>query len=149
MKLSVSLGLWQDRSPEEALDTAPAAEAAGYPELWIGEMATWAAFALGTAISWISLTFGPPAVTVRDPATIAMGGSRRSSPAAYAELSHGGGIYNCHTVVTFKRRVSTPPARDWEAPGPALTCRSTGVALGTSSDVVARGRHSRSRRSLP
>ncbi|WP_410596867.1 hypothetical protein [Amycolatopsis sp. lyj-23] len=47
MRLSVSLGLWQDRPPEEALDTARAAEAAGYRELWIGEMATWDVFALG------------------------------------------------------------------------------------------------------
>ncbi|MGW4063768.1 LLM class F420-dependent oxidoreductase [Amycolatopsis sp. NPDC004747] len=109
MRLSVSLGLWQDRPPEEALETARAAEAAGYPELWIGEMATWDAFALGTAIgaatSRISLTFGPLAVTVRDPATIAVG---------VASVA-------------------------------ALTGRSTGVALGTSSDVVVRGWHGRSR----
>lgn len=109
MRLSVSLGLWQDRPPEEALETARAAEAAGYPELWIGEMATWDAFALGTAIgaatSRISLTFGPLAVTVRDPATIAMG---------VASVA-------------------------------ALTGRPTGVALGTSSDVVVRGWHGRSR----
>ncbi|WP_410672962.1 LLM class F420-dependent oxidoreductase [Amycolatopsis sp. cmx-4-68] len=109
MRLSVSLGLWQDRPPEEALETARAAEAAGYPELWIGEMATWDAFALGTAIgaatTRISLTFGPLAVTVRDPATIAMG---------VASVA-------------------------------ALTGRSTGVALGTSSDVVVRGWHGRSR----
>ncbi|WP_410596868.1 LLM class F420-dependent oxidoreductase [Amycolatopsis sp. lyj-23] len=109
MRLSVSLGLWQDRPPEEALDTARAAEAAGYPELWIGEMATWDAFALGTAIgaatSRISLTFGPLAVTVRDPATIAVG---------VASVA-------------------------------ALTGRTTGVALGTPSDVVVRGWHGRSR----
>ncbi|UOZ06758.1 LLM class F420-dependent oxidoreductase [Amycolatopsis sp. WQ 127309] len=108
MRLSVSLGLWQDRPPEEALETARAAEAAGYPELWIGEMATWDAFALGTAIgasTSLSLTFGPLAVTVRDPATIAMG---------VASVA-------------------------------ALTGRETGVALGTSSDVVVRGWHGRSR----
>ncbi|MET8999921.1 LLM class F420-dependent oxidoreductase [Amycolatopsis sp. NPDC004169] len=109
MKLSVSLGLWQDRPPEEALEAARAAEATGYPELWIGEMATWDAFALGTAIgaatSRISLTFGPLAVTVRDPATIAMG---------VASVA-------------------------------ALTGRATGVALGTSSEVVVCGWHGRSR----
>ena len=109
MRLSVSLGFWQDRPPEEVLETARAAEAAGYPELWIGEMATWDAFALGTAIgaatSRISLTFGPLPVTVRDPATIAMG---------VASVA-------------------------------ALTGRSTGVALGTSSDVLVRGWHGRSR----
>jgi probable F420-dependent oxidoreductase len=108
MRLSVSLGLWQDRPPVEALETARAAEAAGYRELWIGEMATWDAFALGIAIgagTSLSLTFGPLAVTVRDPATIAMGVA---------------------SVAT-------------------LTGRETRVALGTSSDVVVRGWHGRSR----
>lgn len=109
MRLSVSLGLWQDRPPEEVLATAWAADAAGYPELWIGEMATWDAFALATAIGGItdqiSLTLGPLAVTVRDPAMIAMGVA---------------------SVAT-------------------LTGRETGVALGTSSDVVVRDWHGRSR----
>lgn len=109
MRLSVSLGLWQDRPPEEVLATAWAADAAGYPELWIGEMATWDAFALATAIGGItdqiSLTLGPLAVTVRDPAMIAMG---------VASVA-------------------------------ALTGRETGVALGTSSDVVVRDWHGRSR----
>ncbi len=109
MRLSVSLGFWQDRPPEEVLATARAAEEAGYPELWIGEMATWDAFALGTAIgaatSRISLTFGPLPVAVRDPAMIAMG---------VASVA-------------------------------ALTGRTTGIALGTSSDVVVRTWHGRSR----
>lgn len=75
--LSVSLGLWQDRPAEEALLTAQAADELGYPSLWIGEMATYDAFALATAIgaatSWIRLTIGPLAVAVRDPMMIAMG----------------------------------------------------------------------------
>ncbi|WP_157245683.1 LLM class F420-dependent oxidoreductase [Nonomuraea typhae] len=77
MRLSVSLGLWQDRPAEEALDTARAADDLGYPELWVGEMATYDAFALATAIGAatrrIGLTVGPLAVAVRDPMTIAMG----------------------------------------------------------------------------
>ncbi|MFI6320244.1 LLM class F420-dependent oxidoreductase [Nonomuraea sp. NPDC050556] len=77
MKLSVSLGLWQDRPAAEALVTARAADELGYPELWIGEMATYDAFALATAIGLaterIPLTVGPLAVAVRDPAMIAMG----------------------------------------------------------------------------
>ena len=109
MKFSVSLGMWQDRPPEEAIATARAAEAAGFPELWIGEMATWDAFALGTAIGLtttrITLTFGPLPVTVRDPAMLAMG---------VASVA-------------------------------ALTKRPTGIALGTSSDVVVRAWHGRSR----
>ncbi|MDI2125880.1 LLM class F420-dependent oxidoreductase [Yinghuangia seranimata] len=77
MKRSVSLGLWQDRPPAEVLVTAEAADLLGYAELWIGEMATYDAFALATAVAArtarIPLTVGPLAVTVRDPATIAMG----------------------------------------------------------------------------
>ncbi|MFI6977922.1 LLM class F420-dependent oxidoreductase [Embleya sp. NPDC050154] len=76
-RLSVSLGLWQDRPAEEALTTARLADELGYAELWIGEMATYDAFALATAVAGgterIPLTVGPLAVTVRDPATIAMG----------------------------------------------------------------------------
>lgn len=77
MKLSVSLGLWQDRPPGEALTTAAAADRLGYRELWIGEMATYDAFALAVAVSArtarIPLVLGPFAVTVRDPAMIAAG----------------------------------------------------------------------------
>jgi probable F420-dependent oxidoreductase len=76
-RLSVSLGLWLDRPADEVLATADAADAAGYPELWVGEMATYDAFALATAVGLrterIDLTVGPLAVAVRDPAMIAMG----------------------------------------------------------------------------
>lgn len=75
--LAVSLGLWQDRPPGEALQTARAADALGFPELWVGEMATYDAFALATAVALqterIHLTVGPLAVAVRDPMTIAVG----------------------------------------------------------------------------
>ncbi|MEU8143130.1 LLM class F420-dependent oxidoreductase [Nonomuraea sp. NPDC048901] len=75
--LTVSLGLWQDRPAQEALLTARAADELGYPSLWIGEMATYDAFALATAVglatSRIGLTIGPLAVSVRDPMMIAMG----------------------------------------------------------------------------
>jgi probable F420-dependent oxidoreductase len=71
------LGLWQDRDPLEALETARIADELGYPELWIGEMATFDAFALagaiGTQTKRIALTVGPLAVGVRDPVTLAMG----------------------------------------------------------------------------
>ncbi|MGJ6963392.1 LLM class F420-dependent oxidoreductase [Streptosporangium sp. G11] len=77
MRLGVSLGLWQDRPAEEALLTAGAADELGYDELWVGEMATYDAFALATAIGLstgrIGLTVGPLAVAVRDPMMIAMG----------------------------------------------------------------------------
>jgi probable F420-dependent oxidoreductase len=71
------LGLWQDRDPLEAFETAALADALGYPELWIGEMATFDAFALAAAIGArtdrIALTVGPLAVGVRDPVAMAMG----------------------------------------------------------------------------
>jgi probable F420-dependent oxidoreductase len=71
------LGLWQDRDPLEALETARIADALGYPELWVGEMATFDAFALTAAIAVqterIALTVGPLAVGVRDPVAMAMG----------------------------------------------------------------------------
>jgi alkanesulfonate monooxygenase SsuD/methylene tetrahydromethanopterin reductase-like flavin-dependent oxidoreductase (luciferase family) len=75
--LEVSLGLWQDRPPEEVIATAAIADELGYPRVWIGEMATWDAFALGAhvgaAFRHSDLVLGPFAVAVRDPAMIAMG----------------------------------------------------------------------------
>ncbi len=71
------LGLWQDRDPLEALETAEIADHLGYPMLWIGEMATFDAFALAAAIAGrtarMALTVGPLAVGVRDPVALAMG----------------------------------------------------------------------------
>ena len=73
----VSLGLWQDRDPLESLATARIADELGYPELWVGEMATWDAFALASAIAretrTIELCVGPLATAVRDPMAMAMG----------------------------------------------------------------------------
>ncbi|WP_405136819.1 LLM class flavin-dependent oxidoreductase [Nocardia sp. NBC_01388] len=76
-RLSVSLPYWQDRDPLDALLVAEAADKLGFDRLWIGEMATFDAFALATAIGRapgrIPLCIGPLAVAVRSPATIAMG----------------------------------------------------------------------------
>ena len=73
----MSLGLWQDRPAAEVVRTAEVADALGYPEIWIGEMATFDAFALGAVVaertSRAALTVGPLAVAVRDPVMIAMG----------------------------------------------------------------------------
>jgi probable F420-dependent oxidoreductase len=75
--LSVSLGLWQDRPAGEVVRTAQVADALGYGEIWIGEMATFDAFALGAVVAErttrAALTIGPLAVAVRDPVMIAMG----------------------------------------------------------------------------
>ncbi|WP_439658885.1 LLM class F420-dependent oxidoreductase [Lentzea sp. HUAS TT2] len=68
---------WLDRPPSEALDIAVAADEAGFSTLWIGEMATFDAFALATAVglrtSDISLRIGPLAVGVRSPVALALG----------------------------------------------------------------------------
>ena len=76
-RLSVSLGLWQDRPAGEVVRTAEVADALGYGEIWIGEMATFDAFALGAVVAQrtarAALTVGPLAVAVRDPVMIAMG----------------------------------------------------------------------------
>jgi probable F420-dependent oxidoreductase len=75
--LEVSLGLWQDRPADEVVRTAALADSLGYRAVWIGEMATWDAFALGAHVGarfgQASLVLGPFAVTVRDPVMIAMG----------------------------------------------------------------------------
>ena len=77
MKLSVVTPLWQDRPAGENLDIAINADRLGFPELWIGEMATYDAFAFATAAGLktqqIALTLGPLAVSVRTPMTLAMG----------------------------------------------------------------------------
>lgn len=68
---------WLDRPPVEALDIAVAADEAGFGTLWIGEMATFDAFALATAAglrtSSISLKIGPLAAGVRSPVALALG----------------------------------------------------------------------------
>lgn len=77
MKVEAVLGLWQDRPAEEALTTAAVADDLGYRRIWIGEMATFDAFALATAVALrtrrIEPVIGPLAVSVRTAATIAMG----------------------------------------------------------------------------
>jgi len=59
------------------MEVAINADRLGYPELWIGEMATYDAFAFASAAGHrthqIELTVGPLAVSVRTPMTMAMG----------------------------------------------------------------------------
>ncbi|MFI5319009.1 MAG: LLM class F420-dependent oxidoreductase [Myxococcota bacterium] len=74
---AVVLPYWLDRPADEALAIAREAERLGYRELWIGEMATFDAFALGAAIARdtarIALTLGPLALGVRSPVALALG----------------------------------------------------------------------------
>jgi len=74
--LSVVLPYWLDRPALEALEIARGADAAGYASLWAGEMMTFDAFALATAIARetsLRITVGPLAIGVRTPASLALG----------------------------------------------------------------------------
>ncbi len=76
-ELGVTIPFWLDRPDEEAIEIARTAEHAGLERLWVGEMASFDAFALATAIGQqterIRLTVGPLAVGVRSPVAIALG----------------------------------------------------------------------------
>lgn len=77
MWLSVVTPLWMDRPPAENRDVVLLADQLGYPEVWIGEMATYDAFAFAAAVgaecSQIAFTVGPLAVAVRSPVNLAIG----------------------------------------------------------------------------
>lgn len=79
----VVLPFWLDRPDLEAVDVALAAADAGLDAVWIGEMATYDAFALATAVGLrapgMPLKIGPLAVGVRGPVTLALGASSVAS----------------------------------------------------------------------
>jgi probable F420-dependent oxidoreductase len=77
-RVEAVLPYWLDRPDDEALEIAAvAARDAGIDTLWIGEMATFDAIALATAIGHrvpeLSLKIGPLAIGVRSPAAVAFG----------------------------------------------------------------------------
>lgn len=110
--LAVVLPYWFDRPALEALDIARNADRLGFDELWIGEMATFEAFALAGAIARdtarIALTVGPLAAGVRTPVQLAMG---------WASVAELGG-----RAVQLALGASTPAivvnwhGRDWQRP---------------------------------
>lgn len=146
MDISVVVGNWLDRPPEEALHTASIADRLGYGELWIGETATWDAFALATAIGLatdrIAMTIGPLAVAVRDPAMIAMGAAsvaaltrRRvgvalgtSSPRLVEEW-HGRSRARAATALEESARAVRALLAGEPAEPPGEVVRSTGLRL--------------------
>jgi probable F420-dependent oxidoreductase len=75
--VGVALPYWLDRPDEEAVEIALAADRAGIETVWVGEMATFDAFALATAIGIrterIGLRIGPLPMSVRSPVAIALG----------------------------------------------------------------------------
>jgi probable F420-dependent oxidoreductase len=82
-RIEVALPFWLDRPDEEALGVALSARAAGLGAVWIGEMATYDAFALATAIGHrapgLALRVGPLAVGARSPVALALGASSVAS----------------------------------------------------------------------
>jgi probable F420-dependent oxidoreductase len=76
-ELGVVMPFWLDRPDEEAVEIAVAAEQAGIETVWIGELMSFDAFALATAIGLRTersrLKIGPLAVGVRSPVAIALG----------------------------------------------------------------------------
>jgi probable F420-dependent oxidoreductase len=76
-RLGVVAPFWLDRPDFEAIEIAVGAHARGYRRMWIGEMATFDAFALSTAVATrapgMQLTIGPLAVGVRSPVSLALG----------------------------------------------------------------------------
>ena len=71
------LPFWLDRPDVEALDIAVEVKRAGLHGLWIGELLSFDAFALATAVggrvAGLPLTLGPLAVGVRSPVALALG----------------------------------------------------------------------------
>jgi probable F420-dependent oxidoreductase len=81
--IEVALPFWLDRPDHEAMDVALAASDAGFDAVWVGEMATYDAFALATAVGLrapgMTLKIGPLAVGVRGPVGLALGVSSVAS----------------------------------------------------------------------
>jgi probable F420-dependent oxidoreductase len=76
-EVGVVTPFWLDRPDTEAVDIAVQADRHGFATLWIGEMATFDAFAVATAVGLatdrIPLRIGPLAAGVRGPVAVALG----------------------------------------------------------------------------
>ena len=82
-RIEATLPFWLDRPDVEAVQIAEAVRDVGLTGLWIGEMTTFDAFALATAIGLrtpgLRLKLGPLPISVRTPAAIALGTSSVAS----------------------------------------------------------------------
>jgi probable F420-dependent oxidoreductase len=82
-RIEAVLPFWLDRPDGEALEIALEARRAGLGTLWIGELATFDAIALATAVGHrapgLQLKIGPLAIGVRSPASMALGVSSVAS----------------------------------------------------------------------
>ena len=81
--IEAALPFWLDRPDLEAVQIAEAASGAGLTGLWIGEMMSFDAFALATAIGMrtpgLRLKVGPLPISARTPVTVALGASSVAS----------------------------------------------------------------------
>ncbi|HWX97779.1 MAG TPA: LLM class F420-dependent oxidoreductase [Solirubrobacteraceae bacterium] len=92
--LEVVAPFWLDRPAEEAVEIAVEASRNGFAAMWLGEMATFDAFALATAVGLrapgLPLKIGPLAVGVRSPVALALGlASVTTLTGAHADLALG------------------------------------------------------------
>jgi probable F420-dependent oxidoreductase len=92
--LDVVAPFWLDRPDEEALEIAVQAQRNGFGAMWLGEMATFDAFALATAVGLrapgLALKIGPLACGVRSPVALALGlASVATLTGAHADLALG------------------------------------------------------------
>ena len=82
-RIEAALPFWLDQPDKEALQIAEAASEAGLAGLWVGEMASFDAFALATAIGMrapeLRLKVGPLPISVRTPVAVALGASSVAS----------------------------------------------------------------------
>jgi len=92
--LQVVAPFWLDRPAEEAVEIGVEALRNGFRTMWLGEMATFDAFALATAVGLrapgLALKVGPLAVGVRSPVALALGlASVRTLTGAHVDLALG------------------------------------------------------------
>jgi probable F420-dependent oxidoreductase len=92
--LQVVAPYWLDRPDEEVLEIAVEARRSGFDTMWLGEMASFDAFALATAVglraSGLALKIGPLAIGVRSPVALALGlASVATLTGAHADLALG------------------------------------------------------------
>jgi probable F420-dependent oxidoreductase len=92
--LQVVAPFWLDRPDDEVIEIAAEARRNGFGVMWLGEMATFDAFALATAVGLrtpgLALKIGPLAVGVRSPVALALGlASVSTLTGAHADLALG------------------------------------------------------------
>jgi probable F420-dependent oxidoreductase len=93
-ELHVVAPFWLDRPADEAVEIAVEASRNGFAAMWLGEMATFDAFALATAVGLrapgLALKIGPLAIGVRSPVALALGlASVTTLTGARADLALG------------------------------------------------------------